>query len=291
MFHGNQREYYSCDASYRNWLKIDLENSAVPPADLSSEEKANAIAAAKETLNSSLSLLLRDGSPWLNAAQSSLFESTEQIYLELHATAILCLPSGECICPDATSCTALTSALYSAVSEEDVLKRRLMVNVAVSPRDEYCLEVALRCLAENGDGFGIHEANDGGLLATVMAAGFKGELNRFQTGVTMEISRLDAWYSDSDGSLESPATYIVRGLCRRCCLPEIIIRCMQVSVSLAESGEPPDHRNELIELVSSSQSGMLHLFSQHQLQEFLLYERECTLFLMEYQEESSTGDA
>ena len=57
-----------------------------------------------------------------------------------------------------------------------------------------------------------------------------GELLRFQAGVTMEISRLDAWYSGIDGSLEGPATYIVRGLCRRCCIPEVILRCMQVSL-------------------------------------------------------------
>lgn len=36
--------------------------------------------------------------------------------------------------------------------------------------------MALRCLAVNGDGLGVHEANDGGLLATVIAAGFKGTL-------------------------------------------------------------------------------------------------------------------
>lgn len=59
---------------------------------------------------------------------------------------------------------------------------------------------------------------------------YTGELVRFQAGVTMEISRLDAWYSDADGSLEGPATYILRGLCRRCCIPEVILRCMQVSV-------------------------------------------------------------
>lgn len=56
-----------------------------------------------------------------------------------------------------------------------------------------------------------------------------GELGKFQAGVTMEISRLDAWYLSKDCSLEGPATYIVRGLCRRCCLPEVILRCMQVS--------------------------------------------------------------
>lgn len=56
-----------------------------------------------------------------------------------------------------------------------------------------------------------------------------GELPRFQAGITMEISRLDAWYSDKSGTLECPATYIVKGLCRRCCLPEVILRSMQVS--------------------------------------------------------------
>lgn len=50
----------------------------------------------------------------------------------------------------------------------------------------------------------------------------------------MEISRLDAWYSSEDGSLESPAMYIVRGLCRRVCLPEVILRSMQVSFFIGE---------------------------------------------------------
>ncbi|KAK8965922.1 hypothetical protein KSP40_PGU001804 [Platanthera guangdongensis] len=52
------RDYYSCDATYRNWLKIEWENAAVPPTDLSSEEKEIVIAAASESLNSSLALLL-----------------------------------------------------------------------------------------------------------------------------------------------------------------------------------------------------------------------------------------
>lgn len=55
-----------------------------------------------------------------------------------------------------------------------------------------------------------------------------GELARFQAGVTLEISRLDAWYSSANGSLDGPATYIVRGLCRKCCIPEIFLRSMQV---------------------------------------------------------------
>ncbi|THF96671.1 hypothetical protein TEA_000858 [Camellia sinensis var. sinensis] len=242
-------EYYSCDATYRNWLKVELENVEVSPLELSVEEKQRAIAAAKETLNSSFSLLL-----------------IEPLFLELHAIAMLCLPSGECMCPDATSCATLLSALYSSVSEEVVLNRQLMVSVSISSTENYCIEVVLRCLATDGDGLGPHELNDGGILATVIAAGFKGELVRFQAGVTVEILRLDAWYSNKDGSPEGPATYIVRGLCRRCCIPEVTLRCMQVSVSLVESGNPPESHDELIELVTSPETGFLYLFSQQQLQ-------------------------
>lgn len=279
------REYYSCDATYRNWLKVELENAEVSPLELSDEEKQRAIADAKETLTSSLTLLLREENPWLAPTEEHAYDSVEPLFLELHATAMLCLPSGECLCPDATLCATLMSALYSSVSEEVVLNRQLMVSVSISSRDNYCVEVGLRCLATDGDGLGPHEVHDGGILATVIAAAFKGELHRFQAGVTLEISRLDAWYSSSDGSLGDPATYITRGLCRRCCIPEVILRSMQVSVSLMESGNPPDDHDQLIELVASPETGFLHLFSQQQLQEFLLFEREYSIYKMELEEE------
>ncbi|CAL5379538.1 unnamed protein product [Camellia sinensis] len=247
-------EYYSCDATYRNWLKVELENVEVSSLELSVEEKQRAIAAAKETLNSSFSLLLRKENPWLVPAEDHVYESVEPLFLELHAIAMLCLPSGECMCPDATLCATLMSALYSSVNEEVVLNRQLM-SVSISSTDNYCIEVFLRCLATDGDGLGPHELNDGGILATVIAAGFKGELVRLQADVTMEISRFDAWYSSKDGSLEGPATYIVWGLCRRCCIPEVILRCMQVSVSLVESGNPPKSHDELIEQVAWPKTG------------------------------------
>ncbi|KAL7234887.1 hypothetical protein ACSBR1_018371 [Camellia fascicularis] len=278
-------EYYSCDATYRNWLKVELENVEVSPLELSVEEKQRAIAAAKETLNSSFSLLLRKENPWLVPTEDRVYESVEPLFLELHAIAMLCLPSGECMCPDATLCATLMSALYSSVSEEVVLNRQLMVSVSISSTDNYSIEVVLRCLATDGDGLGPHELNDGGILATVIAAGFKGELVRFQAGITMEISRLDAWYSSKDGSLEGPATYIVRGLCRRCCIPEVILRCMQISVSLVESGNPHESHDELIELVALPETGFLHLFSQEQLQEFLLLEREYCICKLELGDE------
>ncbi|CAN6363575.1 unnamed protein product [Urochloa humidicola] len=278
-------EYYSLDATYRNWLKVEMQNATVSPEMLSAEENEQAVAAAKETLELAFLLLKKDERPWLDAVESSPFESSEPIFLELHASAMLCLPSGECMLPDATSCTALTSALYSTASEQDVLHRQLKVDVQVSSRDPCCIEVALRCLAAEGDGYGLHEANDGGLLAAIMSAGFKGELSRFQPGVSMAISRLDAWYSDGNGSVESTAAYIIRGLCRRCCLPETILRSMQACISLTAAGDSLDDCDKLIELVGSAESGMMHLFSQHQLQEFLIFERECLICKMELEEE------
>ncbi|KAL7113980.1 hypothetical protein ACP275_04G093000 [Erythranthe tilingii] len=274
-------EYYSCDAKYRNWLKIELAHAEVSPDKLSAAEKQLEVTAAREALSSSLLLLERKDNPWLVPTQDHLHVSVEPVYLELHATAVLSLPSGECLSPDATLCTTLTSALYTLVSEEEVLHRELMVNVSISSKDSSCIEVALRCSAMEGDGLGPHDLNDGGILANVMAAGFKGELSRFQAGVTMEISRLDAWYSTAGGSLEGPATYIVRGLCRRCCIPEIFLRCMQVSVSLMESGYPPARHYELIELVTSPDTDFLRLFSQNQLQELLLFERNYTIYGMD----------
>ncbi|KAL4313256.1 hypothetical protein GQ457_01G018110 [Hibiscus cannabinus] len=280
-------EYYSCDATYRNWLKIELANADVSPDELSLEEKQRSIMAAQETLNLSFSLLLRKQNPWLVSLVEHVNETMEPLFLELHATAMLRLPSGESMCPDATVCAALMSALYSSATEEVVLERQLMVNVAISSQDSYSIEVILRCLAVEGDGIGPHILNDGGLLGAVMAAGFKGELARFQAGVTLEISRLDAWFSSKDSTLEGPATYIVQGLCRRCCIPEIILRCMQVSVSLMESGNPLESHDQLIELVSSSETGFINLFSQQQLQEFLLFEREYSVCKMELQEDPS----
>ncbi|OIT06019.1 nuclear pore complex protein nup107 [Nicotiana attenuata] len=212
-------EFYSCDATYRNWLKVELENAEISPVELSDEEKQNEVIAARETLDTSLLLLQRKENPWLVPTEDHILESDEPVFLELHATAMLCSSSGDCLAPDATLCTTLMSALYSSVSEEEVLKRQIMVSVSISSRDNYCVEVVLRCLATEKDGLGSHQFPDGGILAAMLAAGFKGELIRFQAGVTLEISRLDAWYSGGDGSIEGPATYIVHGLCCRCCIP------------------------------------------------------------------------
>lgn len=49
-------------------------------------------------------------------------------------------------------------------------------------------------------------------------------------------------------------------------ISEYILSHLQVSVSLVESGMPPENHDEFIELVASNETGFLHLFSQHQLQ-------------------------
>lgn len=41
---------------------------------------------------------------------------------------------------------------------------------------------------------------------------------------------------------------------------------MQVSLSLIELGMPPEGHDQLIDLVASSETGVLHLFSHQQLQ-------------------------
>ena len=71
--------------------------------------------------------------PWLVPTQDRIYESEEPVYLELNATAMLCLPSGECLSPDATLCTTSTSASYSSVREEEVLKRELLVHLPLRP--------------------------------------------------------------------------------------------------------------------------------------------------------------
>jgi nuclear pore complex protein Nup107 len=41
---------------------------------------------------------------------------------------------------------------------------------------------------------------------------------------------------------------------------------LQASISLSEAGDSLEHCDKLIELVASSESGMMHLLSQQQLQ-------------------------
>jgi hypothetical protein len=55
-----------------------------------------------------------------------------------------------------------------------------------------------------------------------------GELPHFRVGLVLEVLRLDAWYVDGERSQRVQAVYITQGLSRRCCLPELILRCMEV---------------------------------------------------------------
>lgn len=281
------REYYACDALYRNWLKIEMDNEDVSPIELSSEEREKAAVAARQALNASLSLLERKYTPWLTGIQDMPQDTIEGEWLELDGIAMFRLSSGDCLQPDATACTALTSALYACAGEL-ATERQLSVDISICTGDEYCINVVLRCTASKGDGIGPCTAEDGGLLASVMAAAFKGELEHFEEGVALEVFQLDASYINKEGFHEAPAKFIVQGLCRRCCIPELILRCMQIRISLADlpDGVHQFH-NELVELIASPDSGLHRLFSQQQLQEFLLLEREFCIRSMEAEEESS----
>lgn len=280
------REYYACDALYRNWLKIEMDNDEVSPIELSSEEREKEVVAARQALNASLSLLERKYTPWLTGIQDMPQDIEEGEWLELDGIAMFRLSSGDCLLPDATTCTALTSALYACAGEL-ATERQLSVDISICTGDEYCINVFLRCTALEGDGIGPCTAEDGGLLASVMAAAFKGELEHFEEGVALEVFQLDAWYINKEGFHEAPAKFIVQGLCRRCCIPELILRCMQIRISLADlpDGVHQFH-NELVELIASPDSGLHRLFSQQQLQEFLLLEREFCIRSMEAEEES-----
>ncbi|KAH9322537.1 hypothetical protein KI387_017176, partial [Taxus chinensis] len=167
----------------------------------------------------------------------------------------------------------------------------IQVDVSICTGDKYCIEVVLRCLAVRNDGTDPCAGEDGGLLASIMEAAFKGELEHFQVGVALEVFQLDAWYIEKEGSQEAPAKFIVQGICRRCCIPELILRCMQITVSLADISDGVlENQNELIDLIASPDSELHCLFSQHQLQEFLLFEREFCIRHMEAQEDKSVDN-
>ncbi|KAH7283518.1 hypothetical protein KP509_34G010900 [Ceratopteris richardii] len=102
----------------------------------------------------------------------------------------------------------------------------------------------------------------------------------FQQGVSLEVFRLDAWYVNKE-ERRIQATYICQGLCRRCCIPEVILRCMQVRVFLATSGIFSNEDDDLVDYVASSEDAVHQLFTSKQLQEFLVLEREFTLNVME----------
>jgi nuclear pore complex protein Nup107 len=147
------------------------------------------------------------------------------------------------------------------------------------------VDVQLRCVSIDGDGVGTAIAHDGGLLGSILALAAKGELPHFQAGLILEVVTMDAWYWDNSFVKRLPAVYILQGLCRRCCLPELILRCLQLRVFLAAFEDRLEEDQKLIDFVSSRETALYGLFSQRQLQEFLLLEAEVTIRSMEF-----TGD-
>ncbi|KAJ7559069.1 hypothetical protein O6H91_04G068600 [Diphasiastrum complanatum] len=272
------KEYFAFDALYRNWLKVQDENQNVPDEVLSSEEKEREFSAAKQALDAALSLLQRceDGGAfmWLHEESQDVLPVES---IELHVTARLVSTSGPNLLPDATICTTLTSAFYSCVEESVSQQRQLVVDVSINSKDGSLVDVCLRCLPIEGDGIGLATHNDGGLLAEIVVVAVKGELPYFQSGVTLDVLRMDARRMNKDG-VQGEAYYLAQGLCRRCCLPELILRCMQIRVTLSSAGiDSEDNASFLLTLIASGRDGLYSLFSQLQLQEFLLFEREVTL--------------
>lgn len=277
------RFYYECDGLYRSWFNIEQTNAEVPPEHLSVEEKERAISAARVALEQAFALLTCDNGMWLAGVDTTVGADTEVAWLELQATAVLMSASGVYLPPEPTVCTTLSSALHHCGGEAGLM-RQLTVEVDVNRRDINCVDVRLRCLPVSGDGLGLATGHDGGLLGSILALAAKGEMPHFQSGLALEVVSMDAWRWDENLVLRTPATYILQGLARRCCLPELILRCMELKVFLAASRgaeDVDDESTDLIGLVASKETALHRLFSQRQLQIFLLLERNMTICRME----------
>ncbi|CAM6042536.1 unnamed protein product [Sphagnum compactum] len=283
------KTYYECDALYRSWLKMEQENAEVPPELLSIDEKQRAISAAQEALDQGSALLYESNGFWLAGMVSSdANELTDFEWLEVHVTAVLMSDTGAYLAPEATLCTALSSSLFECGGDSGV-QRQLTVDVQKSTKDGSCVDVQLRCVSIEGDGVGTAIAHDGGLLGSILALAAKGELPHFQAGLILEVVTMDAWYWDNSFVKRLPAVYILQGLCRRCCLPELILRCLQLRVFLAALEDRLEEDHKLIDFVSSRETALYGLFSQRQLQEFLLLEAEVTIRSMEFTGDDSSG--
>ncbi|CAM6108841.1 unnamed protein product [Calypogeia fissa] len=278
------REYYTFDALYRTWLKIDHANVEVPPAELSMEEKQRAASSAQQALDAASTLLQRNNGLWLAGGDDMTEEEHfDSEWLELRCTCALTSSAGSLV-PDATVCTALTDALHYCGADIGV-QRQLTVDVSINTKDGSLVDIVLGCLSVKGDGLSAITEYDGGLLASIMAYAVKGELPHFRVGLVLEVLRLDTFFVDGDRSQRVQAVYISQGLCRRCCLPELILRCMEMKSALASARGPVDEDSfDLLELVASKEFELYCLFSQRQLQELLQFERSARISSMEYLE-------
>lgn len=92
-----------------------------------------------------LPCLAGDAVAWLteenDGAADNHLEGVE--WLELSVTAVLTSASGICLIPDATVCTALTSALYSAASDHVVAQRELTVRILLQVAYLSCVDEAM----------------------------------------------------------------------------------------------------------------------------------------------------
>eukprot|EP00897_Mesotaenium_endlicherianum_P006682 jgi/Mesen1/6041/ME000308S05236 len=227
------------------------------------------------------------GGTWLVSDRRAEEEEEEELQLQqypapswlvLEVVGAVRTSSGAHISPDAATCAALGSGLLSVVSEAVIQRRQLTVEVGAHPRDDSQVLVAMRCTPEEGATWPGTSELDGGLLAAVLCNAIK--------GTTLQVTRVDAWavVGPTDQAVVMPA--VVRGLCRRCCLPELALRALQMVVYLVAAGRSGEAAKgtALLELCAQSPANLSSLFTSRQLQELLRLQRELVLLTMEAQE-------
>lgn len=282
-------QYFACDALYRMWLERERSNAEVPPQALSDDEKLHALlaalqgsAAAWKFLNESAATFLEPGGgageeePLLGA------EGGEQLMVQVSVAAAVVAPDGAHLVPDEVLCSSVASGLRAAVSDDVQDRRQLQVEARVHPTDRGQLELALQCLSTGRDHV------DGGLLAALLAVGVKGELPRLPLGTALQVTHVDAWELVPPGPLRVQAPHVARSLCRRCCLPQLVLHCLQMHAYIAAAGRHDEIRDQgVVELLAAGPGRLHDLFSAHQLQAVMGLERDILVLSMEEAERGS----
>ncbi|CAI5524057.1 unnamed protein product [Closterium sp. Naga37s-1] len=206
-------------------------------------------------------------------------------------------PSGALVPGDASMCAAMHSALMACVGEREAEARQVRVDVAAHPLDARLLTLAIRCLGTGGEE-GASEAASvdvESLAVRIMARVVKAELPHMDPAARMHVVRCAAFTNppthrpslsrttaDSFGTIAAaeargaePAPWLMRRLCRVCCLPTLALRCQEVRVFMAQQLEPSVHVDpaaaaEVMEATDVAalvaQGTLIQIFTPQQLQ-------------------------
>ncbi|CAI5959085.1 unnamed protein product [Closterium sp. NIES-64] len=206
-------------------------------------------------------------------------------------------PSGALVPGDASLCAAMHSALMACVGEREAEARQVRVDVAAHPSDARLLTLAIRCLGTGGEE-GASEAVSVDVespAVRIMARVVKAELPHMDPAARMHVVRCAAFTNppthrpslsrttaDSFGTIAAaeargaePAPWLMRRLCRVCCLPTLALRCQEVRVFMAQQLEPSVHVDpaaaaevmEATDVAALVAQGTLHqIFTPQQLQ-------------------------